>query len=242
MTKHRDILSDEMARQRIEGSSYLRYIYTEIYSEFFRIMSCNKDLRVLEIGSGGTSFAKNFWSNVLETSYSLDGGMEAEKLEFNDNSFDLVIAKDVLHHIKDIPQAFHEFSRVLAKNGKVLASEPSWSILGRFVYKFLHEEPWKVNDVFILDTRDPWDSNQALIFNLKRLDSAQRRKVLGNFTMKILRSTYGLSYLISGGVHSQTKISPKVLESCHRKLGRVTRKFDWLFSLNRIVFFEKSVK
>ena len=73
MTKHRDILSDEMARQRIEGSSYLRYIYTEIYSEFFQIMSCNKDLRVLEIGSGGTSFAKNFWPNALETNYSLDG-------------------------------------------------------------------------------------------------------------------------------------------------------------------------
>jgi hypothetical protein len=51
MTKHRDILSDEMARQRIEGSSYLRYIYTEIYSEFFQLMSCNKNLRVLEIGS-----------------------------------------------------------------------------------------------------------------------------------------------------------------------------------------------
>ena len=242
MKKHRTILSDELARERIERSIYLRNVYTEIYLEFFRTMGSNRNLRVLEIGSGGTSFAKNFWPNLMETSYSSTGGVSAESLEFEDNSFDLIIAKDVLHHIKDVPRAFHEFDRVLSKTGMILASEPSWSIIGKFVYKFLHEEPWEKSDVFVLDTSEPWDSNQALIYNLVKLDVTQRSKVLGKFTLKVLGSTYGLSYLFSGGVHSQTRISPRFLELCHRKLGKITRKFDWLLSLNRIVLFEKSSK
>ena len=51
---------------------------------------------------------------------------DAERLPFEDESFDLVLGHAVLHHIPDLPRAFREFERVLAPGGTVLfAGEPS---------------------------------------------------------------------------------------------------------------------
>jgi SAM-dependent methyltransferase len=51
---------------------------------------------------------------------------DAEGLPFADESFDLVMGHAILHHIPDLPGAFHEFARVLAPGGTVLfAGEPS---------------------------------------------------------------------------------------------------------------------
>ena len=52
--------------------------------------------------------------------------VDAERLPFADESFDLVLGHAVLHHIPDLPRAFREFERVLAPGGTVLfAGEPS---------------------------------------------------------------------------------------------------------------------
>ena len=50
----------------------------------------------------------------------------AERLPFEDESFDLVMGHAILHHIPDLGRAFKEFHRVLAPGGTVLfAGEPS---------------------------------------------------------------------------------------------------------------------
>jgi SAM-dependent methyltransferase len=52
--------------------------------------------------------------------------VDAERLPFADQSFDLVFGHAVLHHIPDLARAFAEFARVLAPAGTVLfAGEPS---------------------------------------------------------------------------------------------------------------------
>jgi SAM-dependent methyltransferase len=52
--------------------------------------------------------------------------VDAERLPFADESFDLVLGHAVLHHIPDLQQAFAEFARVLAPGGSVVfAGEPS---------------------------------------------------------------------------------------------------------------------
>jgi SAM-dependent methyltransferase len=51
---------------------------------------------------------------------------DAERLPFEDASFDLVLGHAVLHHIPDLEGAFAEFERVLRPGGTVLfAGEPS---------------------------------------------------------------------------------------------------------------------
>ncbi len=51
---------------------------------------------------------------------------EAERLPFDDESFDLVFGHAVLHHIPDLDRAFAEFLRVLRPGGMIaFAGEPS---------------------------------------------------------------------------------------------------------------------
>jgi ubiquinone/menaquinone biosynthesis C-methylase UbiE len=52
--------------------------------------------------------------------------IDAERLPFEDGSFELVLGHAVLHHIPDLARAFGEFARVLAPGGTALfAGEPS---------------------------------------------------------------------------------------------------------------------
>ena len=51
---------------------------------------------------------------------------DAEKLPFEDESFDLVLGHAVLHHIPDLAKAFSEFDRVLRPGGAIVfCGEPS---------------------------------------------------------------------------------------------------------------------
>ncbi len=49
--------------------------------------------------------------------------MNAECLEFEDESFDLVCGTGILHHL-DLPKAFSEIARVLGKRGTAIFIEP----------------------------------------------------------------------------------------------------------------------
>ena len=49
--------------------------------------------------------------------------MDAEKLEFEDNFFDLIVCSGVLHHL-NIEKAYQELSRVLKPGGKIICDEP----------------------------------------------------------------------------------------------------------------------
>lgn len=103
----------------------------------------------LEIGSGTGYFSLNLVQlGVIErlTATDISPGMlkrlaataeelgvavttvetEAERLPFEDESFDLVLGHAVLHHIPDLDRAFAEFRRVLRPGGMIaFAGEPS---------------------------------------------------------------------------------------------------------------------
>ena len=105
--------------------------------------------RALEIGAGTGYFTLNLLrAGIIEeaTCSDISPGMlatlqlnakrlgldvetvrvDAERLPFRDQSFDLVIGHAVLHHIPNLELAFAEFARVLVPGGTVLfAGEPS---------------------------------------------------------------------------------------------------------------------
>jgi len=101
-----------------------------------------ENLRVLNIGAGGPV------QGIIELSLNTKKGttididparkpdivMDVTNLEFNDNSFDLVIMMEVLEHVKEPKKALSEIYRVLSHNGKLIMSTPF--ILG------IHDEPY----------------------------------------------------------------------------------------------------
>jgi ubiquinone/menaquinone biosynthesis C-methylase UbiE len=65
--------------------------------------------------------------NAENLGLDVDGRVaDAERIPYEDNSFDLVVGHAVLHHIPDLPAAFREVLRVLKPGGRfVFAGEPT---------------------------------------------------------------------------------------------------------------------
>lgn len=236
--------------QTITHDLYLSQIYDNIYRKFHSItvLKGKSSPRILEIGGGALNYAEIYWENPVvtdadnfEATNNVITGVHAEKLPFDDNSFDYVIAKDSLHHFKDPVKALLEINRVLKFGGSLLVSEPYWSPLGRFVYRYIHPEPWdtKVKDL-TRNSEDLWDSNQALLLLFNTKFSNQFKTLFPNFKIEIYEPTYAISYLISGGVFKRTAVSSRFLILIN-KLEVKSKIFMKLSGLNIIAEFKKTL-
>jgi len=135
-------------RARLAANRNLLFWYRELYRDQFKDFSNPAALSILEIGSG-TSPLKQFLSNVV-TSDVLDLSYldlvfdchEIDKLDaIKDNSLDVITLTNVLHHLKS-PIAFLKRAvKKLKSGGKVIATEPFFSVLSTVIFKYLHHEP-----------------------------------------------------------------------------------------------------
>lgn len=150
-----------------EEKPVLRAVYHDYYQ---RILVHIKPGITLEIG-GGTGNLKNYLSAVTSTDILsmpwLDAACDAQSLPFKDNSFDNIVAIDVLHHIERPVRFFEEAQRVLKEGGKIILLEPAITKISWFFYNFLHPEPVLLEVDPLLDAplspnRQPFDANQAI--------------------------------------------------------------------------------
>ncbi|MDY6809471.1 MAG: class I SAM-dependent methyltransferase [Actinomycetota bacterium] len=80
--------------------------------------------------------------NAENLGLDVDGRVaDAEKIPYDDNTFDLVVGHAVLHHIPDVEQALREVLRVLRPGGRfVFAGEPT--TIGDFYARWMSRATW----------------------------------------------------------------------------------------------------
>lgn len=130
---------------RTSASKY--YMLFQKVSDFYknRLLTIGKGKRVLEYGCGADSHALILAQNgatmtgidispvAVDVSQKDAHGrgidnvefleMDAEKLEFEEGTFDLICGSGILHHLK-LDTAYSEIMRTLKKNGKAVFIEP----------------------------------------------------------------------------------------------------------------------
>lgn len=242
------IINHKKVFQTISEDRYISKVYRDIYKEFFNIGSdaLIDNPKVLEIGGGDLSFARDFWGQVIvteaeETSQdkTVLTNVSAEDLPFADAQFEMVIAKDSLHHFKNPYRALSEIQRVLKNKGMFIVSEPYWSPLGRFIYRYIHPEPWDVNVKSLSrSSNDLWDSNQALLFLLSNKFKSNFSNEFPKLQLTVLRPTYGISYMLSGGVHNRTLIPSRFLLFLYKHEVR-NKYWRKITGLNILAVFHK---
>ncbi|SDH45415.1 Methyltransferase domain-containing protein [Actinokineospora alba] len=111
--------------------------------------------------------------NAKSLGLDVDGRVaDAERIPYEDNSFDLVIGHAVLHHIPDIPAAFREIQRVLKPGGRfVFAGEPT-KIGDRYARKLGQATWWLTTNVTKLGALSSWRRPQ------EELDESSRAAAL----------------------------------------------------------------
>jgi hypothetical protein len=199
-------------RARLGANKNLLFWYRELYRDQFKAFANPAALSILEIGSG-TSPLKRFLSNVV-TSDVLDLDYldlvfdchEIDKLDaIKDKSFDVITVTNVLHHLKSPIAFLNRAASKLKAGGKVIATEPFFSVFSTAIFKYLHHEPvdFRIPEPELGDVRGPLASANIalpwLIFFRKPewLQRLSDNYDVGNLS---IRPFTALSYMITGGI------------------------------------------
>jgi SAM-dependent methyltransferase len=222
----------------------LRKIYTDYY---VRMMAYSNAPSILEIG-GGSGNLKKLYPNIISTDLLptswIDVACDAQSLPFKEHTFDTIIAVDVLHHIQRTPLFFKEASRVLKTGGRIILLDPAITFISWFFYKFLHNEPVKMNDDPFEEKQSqtkwkPFDANQAipeLIFG------KHYKKFLESFPeLKMIKKEYIslFCYPLSGGFKSWSLIPSSLVDPLLKLEKKLENKIGRYMSFRLLVVIEK---
>jgi SAM-dependent methyltransferase len=224
-------------RARLGANKNLLFWYRELYRDQFKDFPNPAELSILEIGSG-TSPLKQSLSNVV-TSDVLDLDYldlvfdchEIDRLDaIRDNSLDVITLTNVLHHLKS-PIAFlnHAASK-LKSGGKVIATEPYFSLLSTVIFKHLHHEPvdFRISEPDLRDVQGPLSSaNIALpwLIFFRRREWLQRLSDNFDVTNVSVRPFSALSYMVTGGISHRLPVPSFVYRMLFRADFSLSRRF-----------------
>jgi len=174
----------------------------------------------IEVGSGA-GFAKDFIKNKnlkltdMRDDEHLDyKNIDAQNTNFDNESFNYVIASNMIHHVPYPLKFFREMNRILKKDGKLIIFDAYCSVVFQLATAIMKHEGFDFT-INVWDESNPksdeddaWDGNIA-ITNLIFDDKKKFNEKLGNyFTIEYEKFTECLIFLNSGGVTSKTFCIP----------------------------------
>lgn len=236
------ILEDH--RELWKKKPVLRTIYADFYR---RILGACRTGKSLEIG-GGFGNLKEYATDVVSTDIvpvpGLDAAADAQALPFRDNSFDNIVAVDVLHHLERPQRFFSEADRVLRPGGRIILVEPGVTPVSWIFYKLMHPEPLIVRanpfpEGPLDPQRKPFDANQAipeLVFGRYLRDFESRFP-----SLKLVRRERfsWLVYPLSGGFRPWSLIPKSCLKAMDATELKLTPLVAWLTAFRLFLVVEK---
>lgn len=202
----------------LNKSKNLRFLLKQRFNWMNNFID-DKDVGI-EVGSGA-GFAKlyiknkNFKTSDINNEKHLDfKKVNAQSTQFKNDSFDFIIASNMIHHVPYPIKFFREMHRILKKKGRLIIFEPYCSVLCQLATIVMRHEGFDFT-VNVWDEKKPksdeknaWIGNIAvpnLIFDDRKLFN----KHLGNFfSIYYEELTECFVFLNSGGVTSKTFYIP----------------------------------
>ena len=199
-------------RARLSANQNLLFWYRELYRDQFKDFPNPAALSILEIGSG-TSPLKQFLpsvitSDVLDLDY-LDLVFDCHQIDkldaIADNSLDVITLTNVLHHLKSPIEFLNRAASKLKAGGKVIATEPYFSVVSTLIFKYLHHEPveFRISEPELRYVQGPLGSaNIALpwLIFFRNREWLQGLTTNFDFTNCSTRPFSALSYMATGGI------------------------------------------
>ena len=118
------------------------------------------EVHVTDLSPGMVEAAQE---NARALGFEVSGRVaDAERLPYDDDTFDLVVGHAVIHHIPDVELAFREMVRVLKPGGRfVIAGEPT--TVGDWYARWLGRLTWEATTrvTHLPRLRDSWARSEA---------------------------------------------------------------------------------
>jgi SAM-dependent methyltransferase len=236
----------DTATDRIVNDPFLNELFTDEVKLIQKYANQPLSGLVIEIGAAGGN-TKIVWPEVITTdvraSIGIDRIMNAEKIDAKDNCVSLIFGMDALHHVRNPEAHFRELQRVLRDHSCAIYIEPNWNFFSQFCFKillkYLHPEPYNTKEKnWILTDPDPMMGNQSQAYNIFVRDIEIFQNKFPNMQVEILEPLKGISFLLSGGVHTRLPIPSGILLWMYRKENK---SMSWinLFGLGRVIKLTK---
>lgn len=224
-------------RARLAANKNLLFWYRELYRDQFKDFPDPAALSILEIGSG-TSPLKQFLSNVV-TSDVLDLSYldlvfdchEIDKLDaIKDNSLDVITLTNVLHHLNSPIAFLKRAAKKLKSGGKVIATEPFFSVLSTVIFKYLHHEAvdFRISEPDLGHVQGSLASaNIALpwLIFFRRPEWLQRLNDHFDLMRISSRPFSALSYMVTGGISHRLPVPGFLYRMLFRVDLALSRRF-----------------
>jgi SAM-dependent methyltransferase len=199
-------------RARLSANKNLLFWYRELYRDQFKDFADPSALSILEIGSG-TSPLKQFLPNVVTSDVLgldyLDLVFDCHEIDklgaIKDKSLDVITLTNVLHHLENPIAFLNRAAGKLKSGGKLIATEPFFSLLSTPIFKYLHHEAvdFRILHPGLKKVGGPLGSaNQALswLIFFRRREWLQRLNENYDVANLATRPFSALSYLMTGGI------------------------------------------
>ncbi len=177
---------------------------------------------ILEIGSG-TSLVKSFLPNsitsdILQLEY-LDHVFDCQKIDeytaISDSSIDILTMTNVMHHLSAPLDFLVKAGTKLKPGGIAIITEPYFSTISYYIYKYLHHEPTdlSITQPDLHDSNGPLQyANIALPYLIFFSEFTWKERLgeiydIDNFEIEYFSA---LSYFLTGGISHRVPI-PRII-------------------------------
>ena len=196
-----------------------------------------KDLSILEVGCGTGYGAKELTDNgfsldcidvdkdVVDNANKLYGGerlrfhhYDGQNIDFDDNTFDLVISFQVIEHVKSDISYLREIHRVLKAGGQVLLTTPNREYrLGE------GESPWNTFHVTEYD-KETLDELISKVFDVREVMGIKGKKDVSFIEIERMKSINDIGQRLDRTIGSQAwRVFSRILYRINRK------NLKWLY-------------
>lgn len=213
----------------------------------------DENSRGIEVGCG-TGVSKFYIKskNFILTDYCDNEWLDVKNVDslhtpFENNSFDFVIAGNMIHHLPYPVKFFEEMNRILKPGGVLLIQEINASFFMRLFLRLMRHEGYSFKvDVFnenlaCTDPKDLWSANCA-IPNLLFDDKDKFKREISYFEIISNRYSEFFIFLNSGGVIAKIFYIPLpwfLLKIAKAFDDILTKGFSNIFALQRKVVLKK---
>lgn len=202
----------KLNRERLLQNRNLILWYEKLFKRMFESIGDITSKNILEIGSG-TSPLKFFYPNVLTSDvleldyldYIFDCHNIDEFTQIPDASLDVIVMTNVLHHLAAPLQFLVKAAKKLKPGGKIVMTEPYFSMVSSLIYSHIHPEPVSFNiaEPVLGEIKGPLTSaNIALPYLIFFSDMRWHERLCADydFSVQSLKNFTSLAYMVTGGI------------------------------------------
>lgn len=213
-----------------------REFLSGLYAELSKQLT--PDAQYLEIGAGAgisLNFLKKFQitrTDILPWGDGLVlGGINAEHIPYDDESFAGVFGIDMLHHMEFPYKVINECLRVIEQKGKLIFIEPYVSFFSYPIYRIFHTERTslfkRVDPLKPAIGANPEDGDQRICQSIFLSSPGKQnlKSITSDKTTIKIAFLHPFSFFLTGGLSKPLRTPSKLIKVVQRLEGKLP---NWL--------------